>query len=78
MQLIQLPPRPPPTRENSFYLVRIMTLGNDGVGKSTFVRTYLGDLLENPDFMDVTYKDFWGAGGKTMIKVEVDDVPKSD
>ena len=55
-----------------------MTLGNDGVGKSTFVRAYLGDLLENPDFMDVTYKDFWGAEGKTMIKVEVDDAPKSE
>jgi hypothetical protein len=35
-------------------------------------------VLEDPDFMDVTYKDFWGAGGKTRIKVEVDDVPKSN
>ena len=78
MQLIQLPPRPAPTPENSFYLMRIMTLGNVGVGKSTFVQNYLGDVLEDPDFMDVTYKDFWGAGGKTRIKVEVDDVPKSN
>ena len=58
-------------------MFRIMTLGNDGVGKTTLYKTFIGEKDKTKFIWDVGYKDIVGIGGKRMVKMEMTDPPKA-
>ena len=59
------------------YLFKIMTLGNDGVGKSTLYYTFMGEPDKNQLIFDVGYKDIVGIAGKRMVKMEMMNPPEA-
>jgi GTPase SAR1 family protein len=63
--------------KKDFYLFRIMTLGNDGVGKTTLYYTFMGEPDKTKIIWDVGYKDIFGIGGKRMVKMEMTNPPKA-
>jgi septin family protein len=59
-----------------YYLFRIMLVGNDGVGKTTFFHTLMGEDVNKDEICRVGYKPIWGIADKLMIKIEVSDFPE--
>jgi GTPase SAR1 family protein len=64
--------------KKDFYLFKIMTLGNDGVGKTTLYYTFMGEKDKTKFMMNVGYKDIVGIGGKRMVKMEMTDIPEAE